>query len=69
MLQTPIPAATLVLFRDHPGRAPDLLFVERAKTMAFAGGAIVFPGGRVDPGDQAPRRGEAGGARRGRFSS
>ena len=45
-----IPAATLVVFRDRPGAA-ELLFVERAASMAFAGGAIVFPGGRVDPGD------------------
>ena len=27
--------------------------VERAGTMAFAGGALVFPGGRVDPADLA----------------
>jgi 8-oxo-dGTP pyrophosphatase MutT (NUDIX family) len=27
--------------------------VERAKTMAFAGGALVFPGGRIDHGDRA----------------
>jgi 8-oxo-dGTP pyrophosphatase MutT (NUDIX family) len=46
----PIPAATLVLFRDGPG-GPEHLFVERATTMVFAGGAVVFPGGRVDPGD------------------
>lgn len=49
---TAIPAATLVLFRDRAG-ATDLLFVERAKAMAFAGGALVFPGGRIDPGDHA----------------
>jgi 8-oxo-dGTP pyrophosphatase MutT (NUDIX family) len=48
-----IPAATLVLLRDRPGRAPDLLMVERAKAMVFAGGALVFPGGRIDPGDYA----------------
>lgn len=47
-----IPAATLVLFRETGG-APELLFVERAKAMVFAGGALVFPGGRVDPGDRA----------------
>lgn len=47
-----IPAATLVLFREGAG-APQLLFVERAKAMVFAGGALVFPGGRVDPGDRA----------------
>ena len=48
-----IPAATLVIFRDHADRAPDLLMVERAKAMVFAGGALVFPGGRIDPGDHA----------------
>lgn len=47
----PIPAATLILFRDT-GPASEHLFVERAATMAFAAGAIVFPGGRVDPGDR-----------------
>lgn len=51
--QTPIPAATLVLIRDRPSAAPELLMVERAKAMVFAGGALVFPGGRIDPGDYA----------------
>ena len=50
MSDQPIPAATLVLFRDAPG-APELLMVERAPAMAFAAGAMVFPGGRIDPGD------------------
>jgi 8-oxo-dGTP pyrophosphatase MutT (NUDIX family) len=45
------PAATLVLFRDREDGATELLMVERATTMAFAGGAIVFPGGRVDDDD------------------
>jgi 8-oxo-dGTP pyrophosphatase MutT (NUDIX family) len=45
------PAATLVLFRDRAGAPPEILMVERASTMAFAGGAIVFPGGRVDDDD------------------
>ncbi|WP_342454742.1 NUDIX hydrolase [Sphingomonas sp. H160509] len=48
-----MPAATLVIFRDTPAGPPELLMVERAKAMAFAGGALVFPGGRVDPGDHA----------------
>lgn len=52
-LPTAIPAATLVIFRERAGGAPELLMVERAKAMAFAGGALVFPGGRVDPGDRA----------------
>ena len=47
-----IPAATLILVREQGhGRQPDLLMVERASTMAFAGGALVFPGGRIDPAD------------------
>ncbi|QNA83436.1 NUDIX hydrolase [Sphingomonas sp. So64.6b] len=48
-----IPAATLVLFRERPGGAPELLMVERAKAMVFAAGALVFPGGRIDPGDHS----------------
>ena len=47
-----IPAATLVLFRDGEG-GPQHLFVERSASMAFAAGAVVFPGGRIDPGDHA----------------
>ena len=42
-----------MLFRECAGRPPELLMVERAAAMAFAGGAMVFPGGRVDPGDHA----------------
>jgi 8-oxo-dGTP pyrophosphatase MutT (NUDIX family) len=46
------PAATMVIFRENPdGGAPLLLMVERIKAMAFAGGAAVFPGGKVDPAD------------------
>lgn len=51
--QSPIPAATLILMRDRGGMPPEILMVERAKAMVFAGGALVFPGGRVDPGDRA----------------
>jgi 8-oxo-dGTP pyrophosphatase MutT (NUDIX family) len=46
-----IPAATLVVLRDRPAGPPDLLMVERPRTMAFAGGAMVFPGGRIDQAD------------------
>jgi 8-oxo-dGTP pyrophosphatase MutT (NUDIX family) len=46
------PAATMVIFRHCPdGGAPLLLMVERIKAMAFAGGAAVFPGGKVDAAD------------------
>nr|NUR37277.1 NUDIX domain-containing protein [Sphingomonas sp.] len=47
-----IPAATLILVRDRPGGAPELLMVERSGRMAFAAGALVFPGGRIDDGDR-----------------
>ncbi len=47
-----IPAATLILVRDAIDRPPDLLMVERASTMAFAAGAMVFPGGRIDEDDR-----------------
>lgn len=47
-----IPAATVVIFRNcKAGGPPELLMVQRAKEMRFAGGAAVFPGGKVDPAD------------------
>ncbi len=48
----PIPAATLVVMRPAASGPPEILAVERAAGMAFAGGAIVFPGGRVDEADR-----------------
>ncbi|MFC7536778.1 NUDIX domain-containing protein [Sphingomonas sp. GCM10030256] len=56
-----IPAATLVVIRDRPRQAPELLMVTRTRGMAFAGGAMVFPGGRIDKGDRvlAGKPGEA----------
>jgi 8-oxo-dGTP pyrophosphatase MutT (NUDIX family) len=48
-----IPAATVVIFRRcTAGGPPELLMVQRAKEMRFAGGAAVFPGGRIDPADR-----------------
>ena len=47
-----IPAATLVVMRDRAGAPPELLVVERSAKMAFAAGAIVFPGGRIDDADR-----------------
>src|SRR5690349_8377763 len=51
MDQDAIPAATVVVLRESGGNAPELLMVERARSMTFAGGAIVFPGGRIDAAD------------------
>jgi 8-oxo-dGTP pyrophosphatase MutT (NUDIX family) len=48
-----IPAATVVIFRHAAnGGPPELLMVQRAKEMRFAGGAAVFPGGRIDEADR-----------------
>lgn len=47
--QEAAPAATVLLLRDRP--AFEVLMIARHEKSAFAGGALVFPGGRVDPGD------------------
>jgi 8-oxo-dGTP pyrophosphatase MutT (NUDIX family) len=44
------PAATVVLLRDGPA-ALEVLMLRRDAGLAFAGGAWVFPGGRIDPAD------------------
>jgi len=50
MTDEAIPAATLVVWRDGAS-GPQILVVERSAKMAFAAGAIVFPGGRIDVED------------------
>ncbi|MBB5519980.1 NUDIX hydrolase [Amphiplicatus metriothermophilus] len=50
--ERPIPAATILILRDAP--AFQVLMVERHADISFAGGALVFPGGRIDPGDRDP---------------
>ncbi len=52
-------AATVLLLRDAPpGSAgspgPDVHMLRRRASMAFAGGAYAYPGGSVDPRDEAP---------------
>ena len=61
-----IPAATLIVVRDRSAGPPELLMVERAEGMAFAAGALVFPGGRIDEADRSSRRSLAIDAARGR---
>jgi 8-oxo-dGTP pyrophosphatase MutT (NUDIX family) len=52
MADDAIPAATLIVVRERSGGPPELLMVERAEGMAFAAGALVFPGGRIDAADR-----------------
>ncbi|MAL26099.1 MAG: NUDIX hydrolase [Croceicoccus sp.] len=59
-LKDAIPAATLIALRPAPASGhpdevlPDeVLVVERSRELAFAGGMIAFPGGRVEHDDAA----------------
>ncbi|MDP2316731.1 MAG: NUDIX hydrolase [Pseudomonadota bacterium] len=45
------PAATVLLLRDTP-EGPEVWLMERNRAVGFMGAAWVFPGGRVDPGDE-----------------
>jgi 8-oxo-dGTP pyrophosphatase MutT (NUDIX family) len=48
----PKDAATIILVRDAAsGDAVEVFCVERSKQSRFLGGAIVFPGGKLDAGD------------------
>ena len=54
------PAATVMIVRDgpHGDRPLEVLMVRRSLRSDFVGGAFVFPGGAVDPGDgESPCRG------------
>lgn len=58
-----IPAATLIVMRERASGPPELLMVQRSAAMAFAAGALVFPGGRIDPGDRRLSPDDEGAAR------
>lgn len=47
---TPVPAASLILLREHDGRCVVLLG-RRRKSLRFMPGFHVFPGGKLDPVD------------------
>jgi 8-oxo-dGTP pyrophosphatase MutT (NUDIX family) len=47
----PRDAATLVVVRDAPSGGIDVFCVERHRRAGFLGGAVVFPGGKLDPSD------------------
>ena len=48
----PNPAASVIPVREHEGRA-EVLLVKRNAAIAFLGDTWVFPGGKIDPVDQA----------------
>jgi 8-oxo-dGTP pyrophosphatase MutT (NUDIX family) len=50
---TPVPAATLVVLRDRPAGAFEVLLIRRHSASKFAAGDFVFPGGRIEV-DDAP---------------
>ncbi len=49
----PHPAASLILLRDGAD-GMEVFMIQRHRDLRFAAGAMVFPGGRLDPEDQAP---------------
>lgn len=48
-----LPSATILLLRDG-ARGLEVFMVQRHHEIDFATGAMVFPGGKVDPGDLDP---------------
>lgn len=50
---TPLPASTVLLLRDAADGV-EVFMVRRTTKMDFAAGALVFPGGKVDPPDSNP---------------
>jgi 8-oxo-dGTP pyrophosphatase MutT (NUDIX family) len=57
---TPRDAATVMLLRDGPSGRLEVYMLRRKPSMAFAAGAMVFPGGSVDPRDADEQTGWAG---------
>src|SRR5262249_36032452 len=47
------PSAVLILFGEGP-QGPDVLLIERARTLNSHAGQPAFPGGGADPGDGGP---------------
>ena len=48
----PRPASTILLLRDGPSREIEVFMMVRHYEIDFNSGALVFPGGSVDKGDQ-----------------
>ncbi len=50
----PLPAASVVLLRQREPIGFELYMLSRPMSSRFAGGALVFPGGAVEPSDSLP---------------
>lgn len=50
--QVVVEAATVVVFRNGGTGAPEILMIQRAKELSFAGSAVVFPGGKIHDSDR-----------------
>ncbi len=48
-----VPAATVAVLRDGPDGV-EVLMLQRDRSLSFAGGMWVFPGGRIDAEDHGP---------------
>jgi 8-oxo-dGTP pyrophosphatase MutT (NUDIX family) len=48
---TPVPAATVVLLRNRPAGAFEVLLIRRHTKSKFAAGDFVFPGGKIETSD------------------
>lgn len=55
-----VKAASVIVCRGPSDRPPEILLVQRAKTLSFAGSATVFPGGKLHASDERLARGLAG---------
>lgn len=47
-----VEASTVIVFRNGTAGNPEILMIQRAKQLAFAGSAVVFPGGKVHESDR-----------------
>ena len=54
------PAAVLIAITDRP--SPGVILTVRREHMRTHAGQVAFPGGRIDPGEDADRRRAARGA-------
>ena len=54
MVVTPRQSTTVILIRKKTSKGFEVFLVRRHDASAFMGGNYVYPGGRVDPGDQSP---------------